>query len=465
MTRRRDVLAAGAALATGGLARATQSATPPSAATTGSAPVAEGEWRNWSGIQSCRPVAQRTPATADEVAKILRTTAGVVRCAGAGHSFTALVPTDGQLFSLDRLSGIVAIDPATKRVTVGAGTRIGVLARALDPHGLALYNQPDIDVQTLAGAYSTGTHGTGVALPALHAHLHGLTLVTPQGETLLASREPEAEVFDAARVAMGTLGVITEVELDVRPRFLLRRRVWLDRTENLLEEAPGLAATHRHFEMYVLPFTGYSAGIIHDEVPAQATTHVDAADEKVLDDLRHLRDWFGRFPGLRRWVAQRLIDPDQKEESVDVSWRLLSTVRPTRFNESEYHVSRDQGIACLRDVIATLETRNDVFFPVEFRFIRGDDAWLSPFHGGDRCSIATHALQGEPYDYLVQAIGPVFRRHGGRPHWGKLHDMTATQLAAAYPRWNDFQRVRRALDPRGRMLNDFTRRILGETAA
>jgi FAD-linked oxidoreductase len=346
-----------------------------------------------------------------------------------------------------------------------AGTRIGVLARALDPHNLALFNQPDIDVQTLAGAFSTGTHGTGAALPALHAHLRGLTLVTPQGETLRASRDQEAEVFDAARVAMGTLGVVTELELDVRPRFLLRRRVWLDRTDTLLEEAPALAAAHRHFEMYVLPFTGYSAGIVHDEVPAQATTHVDAADEKVLDDLRHLRDWFGRFPALRRWVAQRLIDPAQKEESVDVSWRLLSTVRPTRFNESEYHVPREQGVACLRDIIATLETRNDVFFPVEFRFIRGDDAWLSPFHGGDRCSIATHALQGEPYDYLVRALGPIFRRHGGRPHWGKLHDMTAPQLAAAYPRWNDFQRVRHALDPRGRMLNTFTRRLFGEAVA
>jgi len=150
---------------------------------------------------------------------------------------------------------------------------------------------------------------------------------------------------------------------------------------------------------------------------------------------------------------------------VDVSWRLLSTMRPTRFNETEYHVPREHGVDCLREVVAAHETHDEAFFPIEFRFVRGDDAWLSPFHGGDRCAIAAHALQGEPYDYLVSAIGPVFRRHGGRPHWGKLHDMTTAQLAAAYPRWNDFQRVRRELDPQGRMLNAWTRKLFGEAKA
>ena len=467
MSTRRQCLAAGtrAGLAIAGLggmgagpARGAEA--PPAVPAAASAP----EWRNWSGIQSCRPTQLATPATADEVAAWLRASRGPVRCAGAGHSFTALVPTDGTLLSLDRLTGVTAADPQAARVSARAGTRIGLLARALDPLGLALYNQPDIDVQTLAGAHATGTHGTGVALPALHAHLRGLTLVDARGDSLHASRDERPELFDAARVSLGTLGVVTEVELDVRPRFFLRRRVWLAPTAKLLDEAPRHAQEHRHFEMYVLPLTGYSAGIVHDEVPAQPPTHVDAADEDVLRDLRHLRDWFGRFPALRRWIAQRLIDPDQKEESVDLSYRLLSTVRPTRFNESEYHVPRERGIACLREVIAALEARDDVFFPVEFRFIRGDDAWLSPFHGGDRCSIATHALQGEPYEYLVSALGPVFRRHGGRPHWGKLHDMGAAQLAAAYPRWADFQRLRRELDPQERFLNAFTRRLFGEEA-
>lgn len=429
-------------------------------------PPAAGEWRNWSGLQRCKPAAQLSPANEAEVADLLRAGTGPVRCAGAGHSFTALVPTEGTLLSLDRLSGIVASDVTSRRVTAGAGTRIGALARALDPLGLALDNQPDIDVQTLAGAFSTGTHGTGRALQALHAHVTGLRLVTASGETLSASRSEHPELFDAARVSMGALGVITQYELEVRSRFLLRRRVWLEPTEQLLDHAPAYAAQHRHFELYVLPFTGYSAAISHDEVPADTpVSHVMAADESVLEDLRKLRDTLGRWPAARRWVAQRLIARQQPEESVDASWRLLSTVRPTRFNESEYHVPAEHGIAALREAIATLEQRPDVFFPVEFRWIKGDDAWLSPFEGGDRNSIAVHALHGEPHEYLVSALGPVFRRHGGRPHWGKLHDLDASTLAALYPRWADFQKLRRELDPHGRLLNAFTRRVFGEASA
>jgi FAD-linked oxidoreductase len=468
MIARRNLLRAGTAAALGGTAVLATTplagCSPPPAAPPGP-PPAPGEWRNWSGIASCHPALQAAPADEAEIASLLRAGNGPIRCAGAGHSFTALVPTDGTLLSLDRLAGIVSADAAGGRVTVRAGTRIGVLARALDPLGLALDNQPDIDVQTLAGAFSTATHGTGRALCALHAHVVRLRLVTPQGEVIDASRTERPEVFDAARVSLGSLGVITQYELAVRPRFLLRRRVWLEKTEALLEQAPALAAQHRHFELYVLPFTGYSAAISHDEVGAQPVARAAAADEQVLDDLRRLRDTFGRFPGLRRWVAQRLIGGHAPEESVDASFRLLSTVRPTRFNESEYHVPVAQGIACLRAAIAAIEQRNDAFFPMEFRWIRGDDAWLSPFEGGDRNSIAVHALHGEPHAYLVDDLRPVFRRHGGRPHWGKLHDLDAATLATLYPRWNDFQAVRRALDPRGRMLNAFTRKLFGEAAA
>lgn len=147
----------------------------------------------------------------------------------------------------------------------------------------------------------------------------------------------------------------------------------------------------------------------------------------------------------------------------DVSWKLLSTQRPTRFNESEGHVPRENGIACLREVLATLEKRNEVFFPIEFRYIRGDQAWLSPFHGRDSCSIAAHAMQGEPHDYLVSELGPVFRRHHARPHWGKLHDRSPAELRALYPQWNAFAAVRRELDPQGRMLTPYMRQLLGET--
>ncbi len=426
---------------------------PPAAAAQG--------WSNWSGIEHCQPRQWPVPASVDELAGLLKSAPGPLRCVGAGHSFTALVPTPGTLLSIDKLSGLQKVDRAAGTATFGAGTRISVATRLLDEAGFALMNQPDIDTQSLAGAMATATHGTGQRFGAMHAELAALKLLTPGGELIECSPTQRPEVFAAAQVSLGCLGVLTEYTLKVRPRHFLRRHVWLATNEELFAQAEALAAKHQHFELYLLPFTGYGAAIAHDEVPIGQPVHPVAPDEDVLTDLKRLRDWLGGWPSLRRWVAGKAIAATKSEDAIDVSYALLASVRPTRFNESECHVPREQGVACLREVLATLERRNDVFFPIEFRFTKGDGAWLSPFHGRDSCSIAVHALQGEPYDYLLRDVGAVFRRHGGRPHWGKLHDLGAAELAARYPRWNDFLALRRELDPQGRMLTPYVARLLG----
>ncbi|MCW7537882.1 FAD-binding protein [Aquabacterium sp. A7-Y] len=422
-----------------------------------------GRWSNWSGLQHCAPQQWQGPADENELAALLTGAPGPLRFVGAGHSFSPLVPTSGTLVVMDGFSGVRRHDAATQRVTVGAGMRIAALALQLEELGLALPNQGDIDVQSLAGSYATGTHGTGASLPALHAQVRALRLITPAGQLLEASRERRPELFDAARVSLGTLGALTEVELEVQPRFYLRRRVWTAPTEELLEAAPRLATAHRHFELFVLPHTGWSAGIVHDEVPAQPPHRAGSDDERLLTDLRRLRTLLGPWPALRRWMAGRLIG-GREEVSVDLSWRLLSNIRDTRFNESEYHVPAEQGIACLREVLAVLERHNEAYFPIEFRHVAADDAWLSPFYQRASCCIAVHAAANEPYAYLLKEVGPVFRRHEGRPHWGKLHDMEPGELAELYPRWRDFLALRRELDPGGRLLNEHLGRLFGEPA-
>ncbi|WP_284619566.1 D-arabinono-1,4-lactone oxidase [Aquabacterium humicola] len=454
MTRRRGFLAGlGAAGVAAGLrpdlAGATPTATPPAAP----------RWRNWSGLEHCQPRAYVAPADEGALAELLQRGAAPLRCVGAGHSFSALVPSEGTVLALDHFAGLRRVDAGAGLASVGAGTRLSLVSQALHDQGLALQNLPDIDVQTLAGACATGTHGTGASLPALHAQLDALTLVTARGERLTCSRSERPELFAAAQVSLGALGVISEMTLRVRPRFVLKRRVWLRPIAALLDEAPALAAKHRHFECYLLPFTGVGAVIVHDEVNEAPAPRGHSADEDVLKDLKRLRDWAGRFPKLRRWLAAKLIDLDQREEATDWSWKLLSTVRPTLFNESEAHVPREAGLACLRDALAAIERHDEAFFPLEFRYIRGDDAWLSPFHRRDSCSIAVHAAADEPWQYLVKDVGQVFRKHGGRPHWGKLHDRSAAELAALYPRWRDFQALRRELDPQGRLLNPYLRRL------
>ncbi|HEY0843822.1 MAG TPA: D-arabinono-1,4-lactone oxidase [Noviherbaspirillum sp.] len=418
-------------------------------------------WRNWSGLQQCAAQALAAPADEAAIAALLRESTGTIRCVGSGHSFSPLVPTDGTLLALDRLSGLVSADKAALTATVRGGTRINMLSRQLDAAGLGLRNLPDIDMQTLAGAISTGTHGTGAGLPALHADVVAMRIVTPQGETVACDERRHSDIFAAARVSLGSLGVITELTLRVVPAYNLYRQVRLRPLEELLPLVPELARAHRNFEFYYLPFTGYAAVITHDADDGKDVLMPASQDEDALRDLRRLRDWLGNMPQLRRWVAGKLIDRHQAEEAKNRSWRLLSTARRTRFNESECHVPRDAGIACVTEVIRALERRNDVFFPVEFRFVKGDDAWLSPFYRRDSCSIAVHAAHDEPWDYLVSDIGRIFRKHDGRPHWGKLHDFSARELAALYPRWKDFQEVRRRMDPHGRLLNPHLRALFG----
>lgn len=418
-------------------------------------------WSNWSGSSTTHARQLAVPANVGALQQLLKDSKDTVRCVGAGHSFTSLVPTDGVILSLDRLSGVTRMDKAAKTATVLGGTRLGVLSRALEQNDLALRNLPDIDAQSYAGAISTATHGTGAQIPALHAEVESIQMVLADGSLLDCNARSNPQVMAAARVGLGALGVITQVQVKVVPAFNLKRKVWLLPVEQLLEQAYDLAAKHRHFEFYYLPFTGYAAAITHD-VTDSAEVHREAsADEEMLHDLRSLRDWFGRFPDLRRWVAQKMIDPNMVETAQDRSSRLLSTQRPTKFNESECHVPREVGVACVREVIQALERRNEVFFPMEFRFVKGDDAWLSPFYQRDSCSIAVHAAAGEPYDYLVKEVGPVFRKYEGRPHWGKHHGHTAADFAALYPRWKEFLAVRAQLDPSGRFLNPHLRAVFG----
>jgi FAD-linked oxidoreductase len=457
--RRRLFLQSGAAALAAGLLPLR-----PAAAALALASAATTSWQNWSGIQQCRPRTLAEPADDAAVAALFKGSSGQVRCVGAGHSFTALVPTDGTLLSLDRIAGLTTYDKIALTATLHGGTRLAQVSGQLDAAGLALRNLPDINIQSLAGAISTATHGTGAALPAMHADVNALRFVTPQGDLVEYNQQRDPDLMAAARVSLGSLGVITQVSMNVVPAFNLRRKVWLAPVDEMLERAPELARTHRHFEFYYLPFTGYAAAITHVPHSGHDVSMPPSQDEDMLRDLRRLRDWLGSYPQLRRWSASKLIDPSLTEHATNRSWLLLSTARPTRFNETECHVPREAGIDCVREVIRTLERRNEVFFPLEFRFVKGDDAWLSPFYQRDSCSIAVHAAHGEPYDYLMSEIGPVFRKYGGRPHWGKLHNFTSTELAALYPRWNDFLEVRRSLDPRGRMLNPHLRALFGVAA-
>jgi len=464
--KRREFLASSLGLAAGALLPgcddhgASQMPRAP-ATTTGPDGKRRLPWQNWSGYEHCLPAERLAPASLDELVALMRTAPGPVRPVGAGHSFAPLVPTDGTIVSLRNFEGLLAHDNTAMTATLGAGTKLGDIGEPLSAAGQALYNMPDIDEQSLAGAIATATHGTGQKLGALHSYLTALTLVTPRGEVLECSRERHTDVFNAARVSLGSLGVVTQVTLRNLPTHALKLRAWLEPAEALLERFNDLAARHHSFEMYLIPHCSQGLAITIDPTSEPPRPRGDEPDNDALMDMKRLRDFTSWWPGLRRWLIDRATQEFRTEEAVDVWHRMFPSSRTVRFNEMEYHLPRERLLATVRQVREVVETWHpEVFFPIEVRVVKGDDAWLSPFSGHEQSgSIAVHHYHLEDPRPCFADVEALYRPLGGRPHWGKMHTLAATDLGALYPRWQDFQRVRRELVPDGRMLNPYLKAL------
>lgn len=420
-------------------------------------------WQNWSGYRHCSPDARVAPANTDELAQFLKNAKGTVRPVGAGHSFTELVPTDGgTILSLRNFEGLLSHDNAALTATFGAGTKLGQIGEPLDALGQALPNMPDIDAQSLAGAMSTATHGTGQGLGALHAYVKQLKLVTPTGDVLTCSATENPQIFDAARVSLGSLGVITEYTLQNVATHNLKRRVWLESIDTLIERFDELAAKHHSFEIYYIPFCDTGAAISIDRTDDPIQPRGAEQDNDALMDMKKLRDVLQWWPGMRRWLLNKATEGLQPEEAVDTWYKIFPSSRPTRFNEMEYHLPRENLLPTLKKIRQTLESRHpSIFFPIEVRVVRGDNAWLSPFYDHlSSGSIAVHQYYLEdPLPYFAD-IEPLYQPVG-RPHWGKMNTLDAKVFAQRYPRWQDFLDVRAALDPEGKMLNPYLKKVFG----
>ncbi|TNE36561.1 MAG: FAD-binding protein [Alphaproteobacteria bacterium] len=433
----------------------------------GSAFAEEGQrrvipWQNWSGKESCVPRVKSAPRDLDELVSLIRAAQGPVRAAGSGHSFTPLVPTDDTLISLRRFSGLKSLDGEKMRATFGAGTRLGNVGEPLAQAGQALHNMPDINKQTLAGAFATGTHGTGKSLGALHSHLTELQMVTASGDLLTCSRDQNPEIFDAARVSLGSLGVLTEVTLQNRATYKLKRHSWVEPLEDLLSRAGQLGEENLTFEFFFIPFSDMAIATTTNETDEPITGRPPDDDNEGVLELKDLRDKLGWFSALRSWLINQAVKGQGEEEFVDEWWKIFPYEREVRFNEMEYHLPAEVGpdvVRAIRDVIE--KKHHEVFFPVEFRYTRADDAWLSPFYNRASCSVAVHRYFEEDFKPFFADVEPIHWAHEGRPHWGKIHTLGAAALSELYPRWQDFLDVRAELDPGGKFLNTHLKDLFG----
>ncbi|MEM7099310.1 MAG: D-arabinono-1,4-lactone oxidase [Pseudomonadota bacterium] len=412
-------------------------------------------WYNWSGGLSCRPAGRISPATEEALAEFLKQTQMPVRPVGSGHSFSPVVPTDGHLLIIDQLTGLIDHNQQARQATFFAGTRLGDMGPVLSQIDQHMLNLPDIDRQTLAGATATATHGTGIKFQCLSGFVTALRLVTPQGEILDVDAKSNPDLFNAARVSVGALGVVTRMTLQNRTPYRLKALNAVEPIEDVLQRFDKAAATHRHFEMFPLTHSDYALTLTIDESDAPINNPTPSPEEAAAFG-QAMAMWASLPPGERKPHIDGLAQQIGPTEVVDESYKILSNIRNNRFNEMEYSVPLHHGAECLREVLHTIMKEEvDVVFPLEYRYVQRDDTWLSMSSGDeDHAAISIHRTAGEDYRPYFDLIEPIFWKYGGRPHWGKIHSLGASQLAELYPRFKDFQALRESIDPENKMLNE-----------
>jgi L-gulonolactone oxidase len=423
---------------------------------------------NWARNQRCVPDAVHQPTSTDEVARIVRQAheAGQrVKVIGAGHSFTATAMTDGVMLRLDNMTQILNVDGETGQVHVQAGATLHDFCRELHSYGLALPNLGDIDVQSIAGAISTATHGTGFGLGNLATNVVAMTLVSGKGEIVeLNEGDPRMSI---AAVGVGALGIVCEVVLQCVPSFRLHAYETIEYLDDLLDDIPSFAESADHAEFFWMP------GARRCQVKRNQRTTEDIQrpgkaayfrDKYVAENLA-----FGtvcrvgrRWPSLAPRIAKLVSTSVSERDLIDDSFRVFASPRLVRFVEMEYGIP----IECLPEAVQRVRevTKHLSFpslFPIEVRVSAADDIALSTGFGRLNGWVAVHQYVGAPYESYFQQVADIMDSYGGRPHWGKMHYLNAAQLCERYPRWGEFQELRATLDPDGIFRNEYVDRVLG----
>ncbi|ANK71163.1 MULTISPECIES: D-arabinono-1,4-lactone oxidase [Ensifer] len=408
---------------------------------------AGGHWRNWVGNQSCIVRHRGAPESEAALAEMVReaTAQGLnVRCAGSGHSFTPVALTSGLQLTLSSMQGVVNIDSTRKRVAVKAGTTINQLGKVLKENGLSLINQGDIDSQALAGALTTGTHGTGARLGNMASQIVGMRLVQPDGSILVVD-ETTPDLLEAARVSVGMLGVISEITLQAMESYNLHEKLWRCTFDEMIEQHDELAAKHRHFGFFWCPVPESRHCYCLPDTASVSTTDrtSDVCEMKVIDITEEA-------PMERGF------------EKIAYSSEIYPIEYVPNFHELEYAVPVAHGKEAVKAVRKLmLEKHPTCIYPIEYRFTAGDTGWISPFFEQDSITLSVSGEPGTDYWEYLKDVDTILRQYGSRPHWGKLHFLGAEDVTALYPRAGDFRALRAKVDPEGRFLNDHLQQLFG----
>lgn len=435
----------------------------------------DARWGNWSGVETSAPQRICRPASEEELAEILLQASrdGLrVKAIGAGHSFTPVAATDGVLISLDNLSGLVEFSREKMTVRLRAGTRLRDLPGLLRPHGVAVPNQGDVDPQSLAGAISTGTHGTGIGFTGFPGILRSFRMITADGavhECFPGAPGVAGELFDLARISLGAYGIFTEVELDVVDSFVLSSEEKALPVDQVIDGFEELVRGNDHFEYFWFQGTDVAHTKQIQRLPGDAPTRPvpklkATVEDEILNNVlfQSMNELAHRFPALTRPFAQLSAKTLSQREYADHSHDVFVSARRVRFNEMEYAVPLDGASRVLRQIHDTLNaSQQRVLFPIEVRGTSGDEVPLSTAKGRESCYIAIHRYYKDDHRALFRELEPILKAAGGRPHWGKIHTLTHADLLERHEDLPRAVELRQRVDPDGVFRNAMVDRIFG----
>lgn len=426
-------------------------------------------WSNWAGNVHATPRRLEKPRSEAELVDVVRRAAAEglrVRAIGGSHSFTPTAASNDVMVSLDDHAGLESMDKERGLFTVRAGTRLFDLNRILHAEGFAQENMGDINHQSIAGAISTGTHGTGAAFGGISTQVQALRLIDGQGEVrTIDASDPDA--LSAARVGLGALGLISAVTLKAIPAYNLRMDIAAASLDEMLALAPEYARRHRHFEFYWIPYTN-RVQVKRTDVSTDPCTErgrLDYFNDVVIENgaVQLLCELGKALPQHNHHVCNVMSLGITPNSRIRPSWDVFGSTRNVRFTEMEYAVPQDATMSALRDLRAMLERlRLPVTMPVEVRFARADDIMLSTAYGRDVGYLAVHMFKDMDNRRYFREAEAIFRAYDGRPHWGKMHHLSADDFRGMYPRFEDFRAVRERFDPERRFGNAYLTQVLGD---
>jgi L-gulonolactone oxidase len=424
------------------------------------------EFRNWGGTAACTPSSIVRVRSEEQLSSIVAG-GGRVKVAGSGHSFTDIACTDGTMISLDGYEDVVAVDRAARTVTVKAGITVLALAERLAELGLAMSSLGDIGYQTIAGAISTGTHGTGLRYGNMSSQVASLRLVTGTGEVISCSLDRDPDLFRAAQVGLGALGALSTVTIRCEDAFTLHAVEEPMRLDHVVSSMDEMAQANEHLEFFWFPHTDRC--LVKRNNRTSSPPSPKNRFRAWFDDMFVANRVYGTVCRIgrarERWIPPlaRLVGRALSRVSYsDRSDHVFMSPRLVRFSEMEYAVPREAAPEALAGIRRIIDERGyRVNFPVEVRFVAADEIFLSPSHGRETCYIAVHMFREMAYEPFFRDVEALMNRFEGRPHWGKLHFQTADVLRDRYPRWEEFAAARKRCDPAGVFRNAYLDRVLG----